>query len=151
MLEQNDSDLHNMLIDFSVRNAGFADELIQNVQLFKDPLSILKRIDGAFIADCASLNKAVYNARVHLSLREALYRIIYSEAVGTAESIVVKQTGEVAIKETASCDLCTFPLVVYDVAFLPKVVVYINCKHVFHMVLIFILEVCGCCFKVQDI
>ncbi|OZJ04120.1 hypothetical protein BZG36_02827 [Bifiguratus adelaidae] len=125
--EQNDDDLWEDLLTYSMDKPSFIKALLENVGVDIDPIRLIKRIpQGLAIPDLKpALMKILYDYRLQLSLRQGTQKILVSDSVELADRMWQTQRHGVAFRDQA-CPICDL-----DTGMEQTIIVFF-CGHAYH-------------------
>lgn len=136
--EQNDDDLWEDLLRYSMDKPEFIRGLLQNVGTEIDPIRLIRRIpNGLEIPDLRpALMKILQDFNLQMSLREGCRRILVSDSVAMADQLQKSQKRGISCSEETKCQLCQEPIFVRGESRLPgasiSTFVMFFCRHVYH-------------------
>ncbi|KAL8579065.1 hypothetical protein ACOMHN_036004 [Nucella lapillus] len=131
--EQNDEELWENLISYSMGRPNFITALLHNVGADIDPIKIISRIqNGLSIPGLRdSLVKILQDYNLQISLREGCRKILVADSYNLLERMVKTQRKAILIDDSQNCPVCSGQVFVNDVRFASNLVVF-HCRHTFH-------------------
>ncbi|XP_076460755.1 vacuolar protein sorting-associated protein 41 homolog [Babylonia areolata] len=131
--EQNDEELWENLIAYSIGRPNFITALLHNVGADIDPIMIISRIqNGLSIPGLRdSLVKILQDYNLQISLREGCRKILVADSFNLLERMVKTQRKAILIDDSQSCPVCSEQVFVTDVRYASNLVVF-HCRHAFH-------------------
>ncbi|KAF9282310.1 Vacuolar protein sorting-associated protein 41 [Mortierella alpina] len=145
--EQNDDDLWEDLLKYSMDKPHFIRGLLQNVGTEIDPIRLIRRIpNGLEIPDLRpALMKILQDFNLQMSLREGCRRILVSDSVAMADQLQRSQKRGIACSEETMCSFCQQPIFVRGETRVPgtpiSTFVMFFCRHVYHDKCLFVDDV----------
>ncbi|KAF9186758.1 Vacuolar protein sorting-associated protein 41 [Haplosporangium sp. Z 767] len=136
--EQNDDDLWEDLLKYSMDKPHFIRGLLQNVGTEIDPIRLIRRIpNGLEIPDLRpALMKILQDFNLQMSLREGCRRILVSDSVAMADQLQRSQKRGISCSEETLCSACQEPIFTRGGTRLPgasvSTFVMFFCRHVYH-------------------
>ncbi|KAG0255570.1 Vacuolar protein sorting-associated protein 41 [Mortierella polycephala] len=136
--EQNDDDLWEDLLKYSMDKPHFIRGLLQNVGTEIDPIRLIRRIpNGLEIPDLRpALMKILQDFNLQMSLREGCRRILVSDSVAMADQLQRSQKRGISCSEETLCSACQEPIFTRGGNRLPgasiSTFVMFFCRHVYH-------------------
>ncbi|KAG0031903.1 Vacuolar protein sorting-associated protein 41 [Podila clonocystis] len=136
--EQNDNDLWEDLLKYSMDKPHFIRGLLQNVGTEIDPIRLIRRIpNGLEIPDLRpALMKILQDFNLQMSLREGCRRILVSDSVAMADQLQRSQKRGIACSEDTMCSACQQPIFDRSENRVPgapiSTFVMFFCRHVYH-------------------
>ncbi|KAJ3338876.1 Vacuolar protein sorting-associated protein 41 [Gonapodya sp. JEL0774] len=129
--DQNDGDLWEDLINYSMSNPGFIVILLENINAHIDPIKIIKRIeDGMQIPGLKrALVKVLEDYGVQASLREGCEKILLSDTIGLLEQLYFAQRRAMSFETEVVCAMCSLPVAGTSET---SAAVLFFCRHWFH-------------------
>ncbi|KAF9570876.1 Vacuolar protein sorting-associated protein 41 [Mortierella alpina] len=145
--EQNDDDLWEDLLKYSMDKPHFIRGLLQNVGTEIDPIRLIRRIpNGLEIPDLRpALMKILQDFNLQMSLREGCRRILVSDSVAMADQLQRSQKRGISCSEETLCSFCQQPIFVRGETRVPgtpiSTFVMFFCRHVYHDKCLFVDDV----------
>ncbi|KAF9428093.1 Vacuolar protein sorting-associated protein 41 [Podila epigama] len=136
--EQNDDDLWDDLLKYSMDKPHFIRGLLQNVGTEIDPIRLISRIpNGLEIPGLRpALMKILQDFNLQMSLREGCRRILVSDSVAMADQLQRSQKRGISCSEDTLCSTCQQPIFAPNENRLPgapiSTFVMFFCRHVYH-------------------
>ncbi|KAF9307478.1 Vacuolar protein sorting-associated protein 41 [Mortierella antarctica] len=136
--EQNDDDLWEDLLTYSLDKPHFIRGLLQNVGTEIDPIRLIRRIpNGLEIPDLRpALMKILQDFNLQMSLREGCRRILVSDSVAMADQLQRSQKRGISCSEDTMCSACQQPIFDRSENRVPgapiSTFVVFFCRHVYH-------------------
>ncbi|KAK7109649.1 hypothetical protein V1264_013653 [Littorina saxatilis] len=131
--EQNDEELWENLITYSMDKPNFITALLHNVGADIDPIKIISRIQNKLsipgLRD--SLVKILQDYNLQISLREGCRKILVADSFNLLERLVKTQRKAIFLEDSQTCPVCAQQVLVQDVRFASNLVVF-HCRHTFH-------------------
>ncbi|KAK2570430.1 Vacuolar protein sorting-associated protein 41-like protein [Acropora cervicornis] len=131
--EQDDEDLWDDLINYSLDKPEFITGLLQNIGAHVDPIKLIQRIpEGMKIPGLRdSLVKILQDFNLQISLREGCKKILVKDSVSLMQRLSKVQQKGVSADEETKCPVCQGTVIAEDVKSASHVVVFF-CKHIYH-------------------
>ncbi|XP_067021435.1 vacuolar protein sorting-associated protein 41 homolog isoform X2 [Acropora muricata] len=131
--EQDDEDLWDDLINYSLDKPEFITGLLQNIGTHVDPIKLIQRIpEGMKIPGLRdSLVKILQDFNLQISLREGCKKILVKDSVSLMQRLSKVQQKGVSADEETKCPVCQGTVIAEDVKSASHVVVFF-CKHIYH-------------------
>ncbi|PVD30846.1 hypothetical protein C0Q70_10121 [Pomacea canaliculata] len=131
--EQNDEELWENLISYSIDRPNFITALLQNVGADIDPIKIISRIEKGLVIPGLrdSLVKILQDYNLQISLREGCRRILVADSFNLLERNVRTQRKAIFVNESQMCPVCGQELIVNDLRLASNILVF-NCRHTYH-------------------
>ncbi|XP_066028938.1 LOW QUALITY PROTEIN: vacuolar protein sorting-associated protein 41 homolog [Pocillopora verrucosa] len=131
--EQDDEDLWDDLINYSLDKPEFITGLLHNIGTHVDPIKLIKRIpEGMKIPGLRdSLVKILQDFNLQISLREGCKKILVKDSVSLLQRLSKVQQRGVSIDDETKCPVCQGAVIAEDTKRTSHVVVFF-CKHVYH-------------------
>ncbi|KAG0200623.1 Vacuolar protein sorting-associated protein 41 [Mortierella sp. GBA30] len=137
--EQNDDDLWEDLLKYSMDKPHFIRGLLQNVGTEIDPIRLIRRIpNGLEIPDLRpALMKILQDFNLQMSLREGCKRILVKDSVAMADQLQRSQKRGFSCSEETLCSSCQQPIFNRGETRIPgttpiSTFVMFFCRHAFH-------------------
>ncbi|KAK7508589.1 hypothetical protein BaRGS_00000155, partial [Batillaria attramentaria] len=131
--EQNDEELWENLISYSMVRPNFITALLHNVGADIDPIKIISRIEkGLTIPGLRdSLVKILQDYNLQISLREGCRKILVADSFNLLERLVKTQRKAIFMEDSQTCPVCGEQLIVSDLRIASNLVVF-HCRHTYH-------------------
>ncbi|RMX42402.1 hypothetical protein pdam_00004865, partial [Pocillopora damicornis] len=131
--EQDDEDLWDDLINYSLDKPEFITGLLHNIGTHVDPIKLIKRIpEGMKIPGLRdSLVKILQDFNLQISLREGCKKILVKDSVSLLQRLSKVQQRGVSVDDETKCPVCQGAVIAEDTKRTSHVVVFF-CKHVYH-------------------
>lgn len=131
--EQNDEELWDDLINYSLDKPEFITGLLQNIGTHVDPIKLIQRIpEGLKIPGLRdSLVKILQDFNLQISLREGCKKILVKDSVSLLQRLSKVQQKGVSVDDETKCPVCQGAIIAEDSRRASHVVVFF-CKHVYH-------------------
>ncbi|XP_069469381.1 vacuolar protein sorting-associated protein 41 homolog isoform X2 [Ambystoma mexicanum] len=131
--EQDDSELWDDLISYSIDKPPFITGLLNNIGTHVDPILLIRRIkEGMEIPNLRdSLVKILQDYNLQILLREGCKKILVSDSLSLLKKMHRTQMKGVRVDEENICESCLAPILPSD-ASKPFGVVLFHCRHMFH-------------------
>ncbi|XP_020616436.1 vacuolar protein sorting-associated protein 41 homolog [Orbicella faveolata] len=131
--EQDDEDLWDDLINYSLDKPEFITGLLQNIGTHVDPIKLIQRIpEGMKIPGLRdSLVKILQDFNLQISLREGCKKILVKDSVSLLQRLSKVQQKGVSVDDETKCPVCQGTVIAEDTRRASHVVVFF-CKHVYH-------------------
>ncbi|KAI8596985.1 hypothetical protein EDD21DRAFT_230782 [Dissophora ornata] len=136
--EQNDDDLWEDLLKYSMDKPHFIRGLLQNVGTEINPIGLIRRIpNGLEIPDLRpALMKILQDFNLQMSLREGCKRILQTDSLGMASQLQRSQKRGISCSEDTLCSGCQEPIFVPGENRPPgsniSTFVMFLCRHAYH-------------------
>lgn len=132
--QQNDPDLWEDLINYSMDKPKFIVGLLENVGSYIDPIKLIRRIPKKMeipgLKD--TLIKVMQDYGVQMSLREGCEKILVSDTIELFEQLYNAQKRGMIFEETIECSICNNEII-NDITDSPdSTVIVFFCRHWFH-------------------
>ncbi|KAL9968325.1 hypothetical protein ACROYT_G026686 [Oculina patagonica] len=131
--EQDDEELWDDLINYSLDKPEFITGLLQNIGTHVDPIKLIQRIpEGMKIPGLRdSLVKILQDFNLQISLREGCKKILVKDSVSLLQRLSKVQQKGVSVDDETKCPICQGTVIAEDTRRASHVVVFF-CKHVYH-------------------
>lgn len=131
--EQNDKDLWDDLITFSIDKPGFITGLLQNIGTHVDPIILIQKIQkGMKIPKLRdSLVKILQDYQLQIALREGCSKILVKDTYGLLTKQIRNRQSGYFVDVSQTCVFCEEPLIENDQRRLRDLYVF-YCHHSFH-------------------
>ncbi|XP_048576551.1 vacuolar protein sorting-associated protein 41 homolog isoform X2 [Nematostella vectensis] len=131
--EQNDEELWEDLIKYSLDKPSFITCLLHNIGTHVDPIRLIKRIpQGMKIPGLRdSLVKILQDYNLQISLREGCKKILVKDSVSLMNRLIKVQQRGACVDEDIVCQGCRGSVLASDSRRASDVIVFF-CKHVYH-------------------
>lgn len=131
--EQDDSELWDDLILYSIDKPPFITGLLNNIGTHVDPIRLIRHIkEGMEIPNLRdSLVKILQDYNLQILLREGCKKILVSDSLSLLKKMHRTQMKGVRVDEENVCESCLAPILPSD-ASKPYGVVLFHCRHMFH-------------------
>lgn len=131
--EQDDSELWEDLISYSIDKPPFITGLLNNIGTHVDPILLIHRIkEGMEIPNLRdSLVKILQDYNLQILLREGCKKILVADSLSLLKKMHRTQMRGVRMDEENICEACHVTILPSDTAQLFSVVVF-HCRHMFH-------------------
>jgi len=128
---QNDQDLWEDLIDYSMQRPKFVSDLLEHIGAYVDPLRLVKRIpEGMNIEKLRDrLVKIISDYNLQMSLREGCMNVLKADCVDLAMRLSKSQKRGVKIEDAYKCAICGSTIVENKPN---SVIIIFYCNHVYH-------------------
>eukprot|EP01114_Cavostelium_apophysatum_P004970 TRINITY_DN1546_c0_g1_i1.p1 TRINITY_DN1546_c0_g1~~TRINITY_DN1546_c0_g1_i1.p1 ORF type:complete len:976 (-),score=258.51 TRINITY_DN1546_c0_g1_i1:28-2796(-) len=128
---QNDDELWDDLIDYSMKNAHFVSSLLEHIGAYVDPVKLIKRIpSGMEIVGLRDrLVKIISDYNLQMSLREGCMEILKADCVDLAQKLHRGQRRALKVETEIRCAICGGNVLTHR----PNTgVIAFFCHHVYH-------------------
>uniref|UniRef100_A0A3B5QKV9 Vacuolar protein sorting-associated protein 41 homolog n=1 Tax=Xiphophorus maculatus TaxID=8083 RepID=A0A3B5QKV9_XIPMA len=131
--EQDDAELWEDLISYSIDKPPFITGLLNNIGTHVDPILLIKRIkEGMEIPNLRdSLVKILHDYNLQILLREGCKKILVADSLSLLKKMHRTQMRGVRVDEGNICESCHSTILPSDMA-QPFSVVVFHCRHMFH-------------------
>uniref|UniRef100_A0A3Q3AWS8 Vacuolar protein sorting-associated protein 41 homolog n=1 Tax=Kryptolebias marmoratus TaxID=37003 RepID=A0A3Q3AWS8_KRYMA len=131
--EQDDAELWEDLISYSIDKPPFITGLLNNIGTHVDPILLIKRIkEGMEIPNLRdSLVKILHDYNLQILLREGCKKILVADSLSLLQKMHRTQMRGVRVDEGNICESCHGTILPSDMA-QPFTVVVFHCRHMFH-------------------
>jgi len=133
---QNDEELWDDLIDYSMKNPQFVSGLLEHIGAYVDPIKLIKRIPtGMEITALRDrLVKIISDYNLQMSLREGCKEVLKADCVDLAERLYRAQRKGFKTEQSAKCAICENPVtnINLDVKNPSNGIVVFFCHHIYH-------------------
>ncbi|XP_063306712.1 vacuolar protein sorting-associated protein 41 homolog [Pelobates fuscus] len=131
--EQDDSELWEDLILYSIDKPKFINGLLNNIGTHVDPILLIHRIkEGMEIPNLRdSLVKILQDYNLQILLREGCKKILVSDSLSLLKKMHKTQSKAILVDDEKICEACLSSILPSDSS-KPLGVVVFNCRHMFH-------------------
>lgn len=131
--EQDDEELWDDLINYSLDKPEFITGLLQNIGTHVDPIKLIQRIpEGMKIPGLRdSLVTILQDFNLQISLREGCKRILVKDSVSLLQRLSKVQQKGVSADDETKCPVCQGTVIAEDAKRASHIVVFF-CKHIYH-------------------
>ncbi|XP_065186438.1 vacuolar protein sorting-associated protein 41 homolog [Sycon ciliatum] len=132
--EQNDEELWEDLIKYSIDKPDFITGLLRNIGTHIDPTRVIKRIPkGMEIPQLRdSLVKIMHDFNLQISLREGCDKILEKDCVGLLDRLNRLQRRGISVSDSQRCLICNDRIMPGDIRSARPLCAFF-CHHVYHM------------------
>eukprot|EP01117_Protostelium_nocturnum_P020637 TRINITY_DN938_c0_g2_i1.p1 TRINITY_DN938_c0_g2~~TRINITY_DN938_c0_g2_i1.p1 ORF type:complete len:911 (-),score=318.10 TRINITY_DN938_c0_g2_i1:20-2752(-) len=126
---QNDEELWDNLIDYSMKNPKFVSGLLEHIGAYVDPIRLIKRIpEGMEIIGLRDrLVKIVSDYNLQMSLREGCKNILKADCLDLTQKLNKGQRRPIRVEQENRCATCEGSLIGGG-----KDVIVFGCRHFYH-------------------
>ncbi|XP_044728250.1 vacuolar protein sorting-associated protein 41 homolog [Chrysoperla carnea] len=151
--EQNDQELWNDLINYSLTEPKFITFLLQRIGTYVDPRVLVERIENGKIIPGLkdSLVKMLCDYNLQVSVQNGCKRILMRDYFNLHDKLVNFQQKGVCISDENMCSACRRQVIFKSSNQIKPLVLY-NCRHTFHeecLPSLAYLNNCGICYAAK--
>ncbi|KAG4096453.1 vacuolar protein sorting-associated protein 41 [Neocallimastix lanati (nom. inval.)] len=132
--QQNDPDLWEDLINYSMDKPKFIVGLLENVGSYIDPIKLIRRIPEKMEIPGlkSTLIKVMQDFGVQMSLREGCEKILISDTIELFEQLYNAQRRGMLFKDSIECSICNNEIITDITDPADSTIIVFFCRHWFH-------------------
>jgi len=132
--QQNDPDLWEDLINYSMDKPKFIIGLLENVGSYIDPIKLIRRIPEKMEIPGLKniLVKVMQDFGVQMSLREGCEKILISDTIELFEQLYNAQRRGMLFKDSIECSICNNEIITDITDTADSTIIVFFCRHWFH-------------------
>ncbi|ORX43267.1 vacuolar protein sorting-associated protein 41 [Piromyces finnis] len=132
--QQNDPDLWEDLINYSMDKPKFIVGLLENVSSYIDPIKLIRRIPEQMEIPGLknTLIKVMQDFGVQMSLREGCEKILISDTIELFEQLYNAQRRGMLFKDSIECSICNNEIITDITDPSDSTIIVFFCRHWFH-------------------
>jgi len=132
--QQNDPDLWEDLINYSMDKPKFIVGLLENVSSYIDPIKLIRRIPEKMEIPGlkSTLIKVMQDFGVQMSLREGCEKILISDTIELFEQLYNAQRRGMLFKDSIECSICNNEIITDITDPTESTIIVFFCRHWFH-------------------